>query len=135
MKTVLLALVLATQVFALNPAFQSIVSPSFSSPFSSYSFNVINTNNNRNPYTHTYSSPYNTNRIVYIAPTSFINTQIGISHFLSNYQGLSGVPSILRLKDFQRSIDGSRNNMRYPSINQAKTGLHRHSSPLYKDGR
>ena len=119
MKTIFLALVLIGQVFALTPAFQSIVSPIFSSPFSSYSFNVINRNNYQYSDIQTYVSPYTNNRIVYIPPPSFINQQIGISNFLNAYSGLATVPSIIRLKEYRRTIDGSANNQKHPDINRA----------------
>ena len=135
MKAIILALVLAAQVMALIPAFQSIVSPRLSSPFSSYSFDVINTNNNPNPYFQTFVSSNTNGRIVYIPSSAFADPNGGIGQFLNKYSGQTGVPSILRLKDFTRTIDGSSNNQKHGSRNQAKTGLARHCPPLYKDGR
>lgn len=134
MKVIFLVFVLAAQVLTQNPAFESIVLSRSSLPFSVFSFNVINPNNNPNPNIQTYVSPFTNSRIVYIPPTAFLTPTSGISTFLSNYSGKNGVPAILKLKDERRTIDGSNNNQKSVSINQAKTGLVRHAPPLYKDG-
>ena len=119
MKAVILALLMASQILSLNPAFQSIVSPRPVSSFSSYSFNVINPGYYQIPNVPTYISPFSYNRIVYVSPTPYSGQQFSLPDFFSNSFSYSTSPSVPSLSKFRRNPNGSLNNLLNPAYNQA----------------
>lgn len=135
MHLALLTVLIIGRVAALTTAFQSIVTPTFSSPFSTYSFNVINSASGQTQGTQTFYNPISGNRIAYIQPPSFSYREVGIQQIFALFPGYSSIPTITLLKNYGRAYNGAGNNLLHPTYNQAGTGLARHSPALYKDGK
>lgn len=128
MKKILIFAAILLGTLTVGQIFQSTQTPTYYSPFSTFTINGNKFGNSQFGLSNNFYS----SGTAFNGPSSALNMVFpGIG---TNHPGFPTAASISQLKDFRRTADGSSNNRQHPSYNSAYTRLARHSPALYKDG-